>query len=360
MAEVAARFIVDGLLPTLAPPKEASDTVRAWLKENVPSGKSVSLTLRETGYGIAKNSDLAVWAKITRELREKGFDLVVVRDTDKAGQVLDERFGDVLTYPEASTNLEIRCAFYEQCGLNLVGQNGPMSLCILDSKINFVSFLRTDESWHDASKTAIRCSLGIDIGQQVHFLSEYQRLVWETEDVNKMMAEISLMLARLEGRETTAVIGNRSANQELMSDFSERLIGERQWGPGRVVLRELVKQEPDNARYNYLLGQAETWRNNPNIGLKYFKKAQKLGLENSNIYVSVGEALILCGEHQRAAANFILALQLDATHFQAYLGAAIALESLGQIDEAVEYLDAALVIRPENSDALHLREEMLK
>lgn len=86
----------------------------------------VTITLRESSYWPTRNSNLEEWARVGRHLRELGFLVVVIRDTDKA----QEPFEDFVTSPRASTDLLYRASLYAGATLNLFVNNGPAWMCL--------------------------------------------------------------------------------------------------------------------------------------------------------------------------------------------------------------------------------------
>src|SRR5260221_2254477 len=97
-------------VPRIAVPGPAMDAMR----EQLDGRKPVTITLRETqGYGH-RNSDLREWDKFATWLSRRGESVIIVRDTAKA----TETFGNFDICPEASEDLHMRAALYEQAKCN--------------------------------------------------------------------------------------------------------------------------------------------------------------------------------------------------------------------------------------------------
>lgn len=86
----------------------------------------VTITLRECQYWPARNSNLHEWRKTAEALRELGYSVVVIRDTNNA----DEPFFDFEIDPEASGDLIRRAALYAGADMNLTVSNGPAYLAL--------------------------------------------------------------------------------------------------------------------------------------------------------------------------------------------------------------------------------------
>ena len=149
------------------------------------------------------------------------------------------------------------------------------------------------------------------------------------------------------------------SNEEPPEQFVERMVGERQWGPARIVLRSLVVSKPENIRINYQLGLAEIWCRNAEIGLEYLGEAKRLGLESPELHVAAGEGLMFLGQYQRALSNFQFALSLNPEVIDPYLKSALALEAMGEFNTAIDFLEAAITLEPANKSAQILMESML-
>src|SRR5262249_54445220 len=90
-------------VPRIKVPMVADATVRLRLGGRKP----ITLTLRECNDAYPhRNSNLEDWMLFAMWLKDRGEDVIIVRDTGKA----DEQLPELDTYPEASKDLHIRAA----------------------------------------------------------------------------------------------------------------------------------------------------------------------------------------------------------------------------------------------------------
>jgi hypothetical protein len=94
------------------------------MRDQLQGRKPVTITLREAPYSKYRNSNLDEWRKLATWLRERGDDVIVVRDSACAW----EAFDGFETCPDASVDLLKRAALYETAKCNLFVQNGPSCL----------------------------------------------------------------------------------------------------------------------------------------------------------------------------------------------------------------------------------------
>lgn len=86
----------------------------------------VTITLRECQYWPTRNSNLTEWRKTAEAMRERGYDVIVIRDTHNA----DEPFFDFEIDPRASRNIIRRAELYAGAEMNFAIANGPAVLCL--------------------------------------------------------------------------------------------------------------------------------------------------------------------------------------------------------------------------------------
>lgn len=85
----------------------------------------ITITLREATHHPDRNSNVDEWVRAARKLWDRGFEVVVIRDTHMA----DEPLG-VATCTAASYDLDFRVAMYRSALCNLFVNNGPAWLCM--------------------------------------------------------------------------------------------------------------------------------------------------------------------------------------------------------------------------------------
>lgn len=163
-------------------------SVKKWLERNRLVEKIlVTITLRESSYETARNSNLKAWANFSASLMNKGYQVLVIRDFEKAFEPLPYFDEDILVCDKASWDLNFRVGLYETAFLNYFVNNGPWMLAVFDKEINHIGVKITTESVHVTS-TKHRLAMGDNIGVSYPFLGKSQMLVWKDDTLDVLMA----------------------------------------------------------------------------------------------------------------------------------------------------------------------------
>ena len=124
------RPITDGFksgeeVPKCNPPIGDIMAMARWLSvHGIKPKEALIITLRETRYSPARNSNVEAWLAFAHKRRDEGFKIVFVRDTAKA----DEPLEDFLICERAARDICQRAALYSLAKCNLLIANGPMEL----------------------------------------------------------------------------------------------------------------------------------------------------------------------------------------------------------------------------------------
>jgi hypothetical protein len=138
--------------------------------------KRVTITLREAEHWPTRNSTMAEWLVAAIEIRRRGYDVVIVRDTLQAGS----RFGDFPCSPQASTDLEARGRLYASSACNLFVNNGPAWFSIALDAPTLIVKLAVENANRCASAAYCRRA-GLIPGEQIPNSPSHQRLVWDDD-----------------------------------------------------------------------------------------------------------------------------------------------------------------------------------
>ncbi len=168
--------------------KNDRSRIAARLDLQVQGRKIITVTLRETRYARARNSDLQAWASLCRQIPRDRFAVVVLRDHERVEERLPGDWGEVILAPEAVWSLRLRMALYEAAWLNLGVNNGPMALTILSRHARFVIFKMLCQT-PETSRQHFR-RLGLEPGADFPFLGPEQRIVWEQDDIDILRRNI--------------------------------------------------------------------------------------------------------------------------------------------------------------------------
>lgn len=139
------------------------------------NGKLVTITLREATHWPTRNSNVEEWFEAAGELTAKGYEVVFVRDTEKAEQPLDP----FPICPAASVDIHHRAALYRSAYCNLFVSNGPAVLAVaLDAPV--IMLRPTNESLGSCYDRKYFDENGMEKGQFPDS-PKHQRLVYEND-----------------------------------------------------------------------------------------------------------------------------------------------------------------------------------
>jgi len=170
-------------IPILKAPEEAEETLRGWLHGTKP----VVITLREAEHYPHRNSQLEEWLKFATDLKNKGEEVIFLRDTLKAIEPLP----GFTTCPIASFNIHRRMALYEQAKVNLLISNGPAGLCLFSraSYLYFVNLQKNDKLYVANNSEWWLKSNGITTGEQWPWATENQKMIWKRDTYKNISEE---------------------------------------------------------------------------------------------------------------------------------------------------------------------------
>ena len=140
----------------------------------------ITITLRECPYHVQRNSNLKAWLKFAGDLQDKGENVLIVRDTNKASEKLD----GYTVLPIASESTLTRIALYERAKANLFVSNGPATInWHLDTP--FLMFVELDPEhigdYPPARPEWWKPFHGITAGEQFPWFNARQRIVWQSD-----------------------------------------------------------------------------------------------------------------------------------------------------------------------------------
>lgn len=157
-------------VPKFRPPKAAIDLVQKRIGE-----PAITITLREAPYWKHRNSNLDAWMKFAGDLKSAGERVIFVRDTDKAQEAV---YG-FETCPEASTDIQVRCALYEHSRFNFFVSNGPCSLAQFGTRPFFIfPKLLEQDVFKPGSPEGFLAATGTAVGEQSPWSTPEQQLWW--------------------------------------------------------------------------------------------------------------------------------------------------------------------------------------
>lgn len=138
----------------------------------------ITITLREMARWDYRNSNIPTWVKAAKYMKDKGENVIFVRDTAKA----DDKLGFWQTDPLSSKDLKARVALYENAKLNLFTGNGPCALAYYGSRpyriFNPIAETNVADE-NSVTKRGWETMNKLPVGEQFPWANPDQRLVWE-------------------------------------------------------------------------------------------------------------------------------------------------------------------------------------
>jgi hypothetical protein len=117
---------------------QGREYINIWKKYKKFSHPVVTITLRQYGYDQTRNSNVDEWIKFAKWVSGKGFCPVFVPDTDSS-LCCSENLRDWVVLTEASWNLGLRLALYEESYVNFFYSNGVSAIAKLDWLVPYIS-----------------------------------------------------------------------------------------------------------------------------------------------------------------------------------------------------------------------------
>jgi tetratricopeptide (TPR) repeat protein len=119
------------------------------------------------------------------------------------------------------------------------------------------------------------------------------------------------------GQLTLAESSGESARQQAEKEF-----------------RSALAENPKNADCNYMLGEIEWLRSDPQGALKYYKQALTLRPTFVDAHIAAGKALTTLAQPDEAVKHFLQAIRLDAQNEVAHYRLSEAYRRLGRMQDA--------------------------
>ena len=185
------------VIPTIQATPSASRFVSTWIQAHAAERKVITITLRECSYEQDRNSNLKDWEAFARSLDPAIYYPVVTRDTETALNPLPRDLNGLTVFPEIAWNVELRTALYELSYLNMLVNNGPAMLCILNKRTRYLEFKMITPSGGATREEDFR-RMGLEPGSQWRWATPFQRLVWEDDGLEVIQEAFKEMCDMIE------------------------------------------------------------------------------------------------------------------------------------------------------------------
>ena len=168
--------------------------IESWQQARGLIGKIVTITIRSHGFDTVRNSNIDAWAEFARYLVSRGYNPVVIPDTDTAFQ-FDPRFDEAMFFRECAWNIGLRMALYESAYLNLFVANGCAVLAFFNHKCRYVclsgpprGIVNTEEAYKHMNRGEGTDSPWVGAYQRTSVKSDsFANIVEEFEQMDRMI-----------------------------------------------------------------------------------------------------------------------------------------------------------------------------
>lgn len=171
--------------------------IHQWITARARGRKVVTITLRQYGYLLERNSNVEAWAGFAKELVGRNYFPVIVPDTATALAAAPPEFAGITIFPEAALSLPLRMALYESAYLNFATSGGPPSLMILSDRCPFLMLKLLIPNVPLSSADHLT-ETGFTIGEDPPYLSVRQHIVWESDDLPIIRREFDAIVVKIE------------------------------------------------------------------------------------------------------------------------------------------------------------------
>ena len=172
--------------------------ISQWLDTFLDNRKLISITMRQYNYMTNRNNKMGEWLRFIQNLDQTKYAVVLIPDTELASPNPSTHIDNqCIRFIPASWNVTLRMALYEKCFLNLGVNTGPMVLCWLNKKCNYITFKLQAPNSPQTSNSTMHW-LGFKLNESLPFASENQKWVWEEDTFEVISREFQLMEKILE------------------------------------------------------------------------------------------------------------------------------------------------------------------
>ena len=186
-----------GRIGILQSSTQALRHVEHWIAPRLSDRRLITITLRDYLLTPARNSNMNAWASFARRLDSSKYLPVFVLDTERTLDPSPPTLSRFEVFREASWNVWLRMALYESSYLNLGVNNGPMFLCMLNARTRLLIFKILTPSVPQTTEE-LMSKLGYEIGGQLPFATQFQRLVWQDDTLETIEREFYALVAKIE------------------------------------------------------------------------------------------------------------------------------------------------------------------
>jgi hypothetical protein len=161
--------------------------VKDWLRAKKIQSLVVTITIRDSAFDTARNSDIEAWLCFARYLVAAGYSPVVIPDTDNAYcEKLDLKGVNLFT--ECSWNMGLRMALYETSYLNFFVPHGCIVLAMFNPRCSYIAMKQLPKGSIVMNEEAYK-KVGHVIGDKYKFANQRQHLCFNDDTYENIRTE---------------------------------------------------------------------------------------------------------------------------------------------------------------------------
>jgi hypothetical protein len=175
-----------------APPL-AAELVRRWFAEIAGTKPVVSITLRQSDFQPARNSNAHAWRHFAEFCIAEGFHPVFIPDTEALLAGHPTGFEDFCVLDLPALSVGYRMAVYQESFVNAMVNNGPYGLCAYHPDARYLVFKVLNPAVATCT-AAFLSAQGIPPNRQLPFAGPHQKLVWQFDEPGAITTAFTQMV----------------------------------------------------------------------------------------------------------------------------------------------------------------------
>jgi len=153
----------------------------------------ITISLRANRFQPLRNSNIESWKSACDYIVSKGFQPIIIPDFE---DYFDEKSFEIIDHPialEATFDLAVRMAMYQNAKYNLATNNGVVGL-LLHSKIPYSVFKFIVPGVNNCTAAYLKANYNLNYGEQFWFMGPNQHLIWADDSIDFVMGHLKIIL----------------------------------------------------------------------------------------------------------------------------------------------------------------------
>jgi tetratricopeptide (TPR) repeat protein len=249
----------------------------------------------------------------------------------------DERFDGLTLFSETTLNLELRAALYQLCYVNNFVANGPMELCLFNTKVTYLYFAKHYDQ--DGNRLYQIPDYALPHRGRFPVEAPHQVMVWEDDTYEFISGHFAQLTATLEA-EKEEIASFKSKDYYPPSSTSPLVYLDLLASACRVrqvdtIARRLEKENVITADFSmYQRGRARISNHDNSEAIAMLQAAIELNDGDAYYWQSIGVAYIKNGDLDAGIDHLKSALKIAPDKIDLLVSTCMTLHTAGRFDEA--------------------------